>query len=298
MTASTITRGTDQLALARVKQIVARCRQGTLDPSNALHMIESYAPAIHVTLYDMAVDQIEQVAVDKAMNLEPVPHRVARVRKPVGPESDTRRARRHARKVHKPAAQGTGRALTARVEANSAERVTAAMEWRIALPKGQRAEAVSLRPIWAVTSDGMVDDAAYVFGTPKTQGLGLLGAGLYKGKVATPSRFHVATKTSTVEAQVIRPEPKRRKDGKRSASNPDPRTVQWHSTRTTLVKIEQDRRSERAGITPNLAYRVPSVPPESPLLEAKKQWLELRRTGSTAKAKERAKEYQRNGWAH
>ncbi|BCO56065.1 hypothetical protein MINTM005_13090 [Mycobacterium intracellulare] len=278
---STIARNTDQLALSRVKQIVARCQQGSLTPSNALHQIEAYAAALHVALYDLAVDEIEQVALAKALNLEPVPHRVARTRKHFGAESATRRARRHEQKRHRPATpRGTG------VEANVAETVRAhSTEWRTAAPAG---EVVPLRPIWAVSSDGTVDDGAFVFGTPKGQGLGLLGAAQYQGKTVTPARHHGPTTITRLEARVIT-----------TVKAGQPARLREHGTLDTVtIAVERERHSDRAGIIPNLAYRVPSVPAESPLIEAKEQWLAMRRSGQTVKTHQRAAAYRQNGWAH
>lgn len=289
---STITRDSDNLAVRRVGQIVHRCQQGQLTPAVALRQVEAYAAALHVALYDLAVDTIEQVAVDRALNLEPVPHREAKWRKHFGEEAATRRARRYERKLHKPATKrGAG------VEANLAERVTMAQEWRVV---GPTSEPVALRPIWAVNSAGVADDAAYVLGSHKAEGLGLLGAATFKGKSVVPSRHHGASRTVRVQATVPDTgKPARLREAK-------PGTTVW------VARTEEAIGSGRQGITPNLAYRVPSVAVDpkapqcerarqlapSPLLEAKEQWLAIRRTGSTARAKQRQRAYQRNGWAH
>jgi hypothetical protein len=168
---------TTTIALQRVQGIVGRAQSGKVHTAVAMRMVETFAPALPLAVYDAAVDAVAEAAEQQGQSLDINTVEIDRP-KSTRPDSATRRARRHAAKTH---ASGTrkGRHLAPGqgIESTVAEHVTAAMPWRT---KVTTSPAESLRPIWAVGTG--VHDGAEVFA--------LVGTGRNRDAVVIPNHAY------------------------------------------------------------------------------------------------------------
>lgn len=307
-----VTADTRRAAMVQAQRVCLRVSSGSCRPAVGLLLLEGLAAGLDRVAYDRAVDFVAgQFSADDPGEAQP--WRVARSKAGDGTDAETRRARRHSRLTDRSGRIGQLRDVRAadprvadrtirgygRWDGETARYAQGGSWAEVAAPgqlparrmgngmtpppkaeqfAGPAGPVVQLRPVWAVSPDGVVADAAEVF-------------------AETFSPMFGATARSC------------RADGHRATRNA--RTGQLGRAQAARLfapvlgeypVMREDTRASgpvcaHRDIGPSSPWRVPSIPAHSPLIEIARR-IRAEAHDARLRAQETAEAYRRNGWRH